>query len=202
MYVNNYGGARPRTTQRACRPPSTSPVDEQPLIECVVYCLNVCVATNTGSYSAAEWNGSNWSQSPTFASSANINLGVNAISVSQCRVLQWTTATCIPPRRSVVVGADSFDATGRSRCFRVPAPLFCAAGDIMDTRTPRPAGLGGFTSAGVHTAPITIGSVTPSDDGEPLAAPLHLRRRQNPGGQHRPVCPLVVTLDSRWVRRR
>jgi hypothetical protein len=91
-----------------------------------------CEAVNTGSYTAAQWNGTGWTETTSFVSSAsaNVNLGLNAVSCVgvKCTAVddsniytstggvQWSTPT-------------PFDTTGEATALSCSTPSFCVAGD-------------------------------------------------------------------------
>jgi hypothetical protein len=132
MYVNNYGGSQTSNNATGLSPAINIPGQTNSLSSSVSCTASTfCVATNTGSYSAAEWNGSNWSQSPTFASSANINLGVNAIScvAMSCAAVDDSNVYSSTGGLSWS-GPTPFDATGEVTVLSCASATFCAAGDI------------------------------------------------------------------------
>ena len=90
-----------------------------------------CVAANTGSYSAAVWNGTGWTQSGNFVSSANINLGLNAISCV------GTFCTAIDDSNLYTSngglnwsGPVAFNTTAENTALSCASNAFCVAGDF------------------------------------------------------------------------
>ena len=132
MYVNNYGQAQTSANGASLSGPISIPGQDDNLTSSVsCTSASFCAAANTGSYSAAVWNGTGWTQSGNFVSSANINLGLNAISCV------GTFCTAIDDSNLYTSngglnwsGPVAFNTTAENTALSCASNAFCVAGDF------------------------------------------------------------------------
>jgi hypothetical protein len=131
MYVNNYGQSQTSNNGTALSTAANIPGQTNALSSSVsCTSSSFCVATNTGVYSAAKWNGSGWSQSPAFSSNANVNLGVNAISCVATSCAAVDDSNVYSSSGGLSWSAPlTLDPTGESTVLSCASPTFCVAGD-------------------------------------------------------------------------
>ena len=81
MYVNNDGQTQTSNDGAGLSAPVDIPGQTGQLVGSVSCTSSTfCVATNDGAYTAAVWNGAGWTSTGKFVSTADVNLGLNAVS--------------------------------------------------------------------------------------------------------------------------
>ena len=132
MYVNNYGQAQTSVNGGSLSAAIDIPGQTNAL-ESSVSCTSstFCVAVNSGAYTAATWNGSTFTESAPFASSANINLGVNGISCvgSACTAIDDSNAYYSPAGGVGWSNPEPIDNVAELTAISCASTSFCAAVD-------------------------------------------------------------------------